>query len=138
MTEPGPDPFASAAQFQLTVKVNLLQLQDEIGSATGRSVTTALTDYDPDAEISTDNPATLWIMPADIDGTAVEQAITDHIPDPTYNIPAADRAYNAAVQKILDSPTAELTTEELHTVVKGMAVRLAGQTTATASTGVIA
>lgn len=127
VTPPSNDPpIPNAVAYPITKKVNLPQLIDELAAATSQTVNVAEVG-DPTAINGPDVGdlgSTLWIAPASLNAATVESVITNHVPDPTYGVPAATKAYTDLLAKIQANPDVTLTDAEVATGVKGVMLRL--------------
>lgn len=112
-------PFPSCARFDIAKPVNQAQLQDEIATALGHSVTISITRTDPDKV-----EGYLWVVPEDVDEATVTEAIAAHDPDNDWGIPQTVRDYRELLRKITENPDVELTTAEMQVAVKGLMTRM--------------
>lgn len=121
-----PPPFVSALTFDLTKRINLTQLTDEIDAAVGSTVHLAVSggpDFNPDIDPSASNVGTLNVSPASVDRAKVQAALDAHHPSDVYAVPQAEQDFAAVQSKVMTDPTATLTADEVAAAVKGLLAR---------------
>lgn len=126
-TEEPPPPFESALTFDITKKINMTQLTDEIGAAVKATVQIALSgdaDFNSMIDPSPDNVATLSVTPSNVSKAKVQKAIDDHVATDGYELPEHEREFAAVTQKLVDDPTATLTDDEVQVALRALVLRL--------------
>ena len=53
----------------------------------------------------------------------VNQAIADHVPDPEWGMPQAEKDYQEVMARLLDDPEADLSSDDVTALVRGLAFR---------------
>lgn len=116
-----PFPDQDAAEFHADKDVRQVQLHDELEKALDRPVqlSTSSTPGEPGEH--------LWIVPGDVDTDVVEQVIADHKPDPNYGVPQSTRDWFDIQRRVMEDPEAELSPQDVQTVLKGLLMRQIGQ-----------
>lgn len=117
------EPYPNALKLTVTKPVNVVQLTDEISAAVGKSVQVAVGGSQAGAPISSDNPATVYIIPNTVNAGLAQQALTNHVADPNYGTPAHIREFNTVMQKVIDNFDVTLTADEQATAIKGLLLR---------------
>jgi hypothetical protein len=125
-SEEPPQPFDSQLTFDVTKKVNLVQLGDEISEALGRTVGVALVgdaSFDSLQDPGPSNKATLAVSPGNVSRAKVQKALDAHSPIEDYDIPEAEREFQRVMAGVVENNEAELSAEDMQIAIKGLLVR---------------
>lgn len=112
-------PYTGAVFYPTAKTIGLMQFADELIEASGDS-SVLVSGYTPEVG---GGSAGVWVFPGTIPGDLVRQVIDDHNMDPHYGQTDSNRAFLDVVQKVVDDPTQDLTSDEIQTAVKGLLYR---------------
>lgn len=119
---PPAQPFwdGNAKSLKVTKKVNPIQLLDEIEDRLGdpSRYQVVMQVDDPKTGVSTDNPLTVHVHPADTDMHAVREVVKAHTPDPDYGKSKADLEREGLVQRLRDGN--DLALPELNKILRSI------------------
>lgn len=113
-----PFPDVDCAKFELTKDVNQAQLHDELEKKLGTTIQLS-GSRDPGTGLGY-----IWLVPSTVDSAVVTQVMDDHVPDAMWGVPQSTIDYIALVQRVMTTPDAELSDDDVKTAIRGLLVRM--------------